>query len=640
MIRSKNRVIGIGLLSGLLILGAGQQALAQEGVNLARNDQQADIDVLRMYFSDENLVEVTTRAPQPLPRVAENVTIISAQQIEEMGYHSIDEVLSKLAGMVVVMGHRDMVAKGSYRTHGLIDASHVLILIDGVRINSLFGGEPYSYGVPLQIVKRIEVVKGPVSAVWGSALGGAINIITKDTGNTAKPEGQIKGSYGEARTQDYNADTAVKTGPFSYYLYAGRQDSQGLREDRWFYSKRFYGKVEAELGQKTQIGLVIGHSEPYYSQFYVAPDNNANGSLPHSWGTLSIDSSPAVGIDIRLSLNGARMDYTQNTTIMYYGDLNSYSLFNNDKSWGCDATVAINRLPNNSIVLGAEIHRGQMEYFLGDYYPNNPSLNNTREKRVLQELQGYFINDSISWGDLTVTPGIRFDQSSLIGDQTSPSLAVVYRLTASTLIRATVARGFANPPLYNYAFDGSETIKPEKIASMQGGVETSILDAVRFRATIFHHNVKDTWGGVTLNGMHMHRDGVETEIETNEYKGFSANANGTYIHEQNPETFSGGKNDEIVAANLVFAYNDHHLLRVRLQGSYLWLDTYEWEGYKEHDFSGMIWDATFGGTPFSGNMQGLEFFGAVHNIFSNTVYWGTEYKNPARWVEVGVSITY
>ncbi|OGR07628.1 MAG: hypothetical protein A2511_16985 [Deltaproteobacteria bacterium RIFOXYD12_FULL_50_9] len=639
MNRSSNMAIKVGLLSGLLLLGAERQVLASEEHKVARNDQQADLDLFAMYFSDENLVEVTSRVPQPLPRVAENYSIVTAEQIEAMGVHSVDEVLSQLPGMIVTFNHRNFGDFGTYRTHGLgfIDAPHVLLLIDGVRLNPPSQARAETNGIPLQIIKRIEVIKGPASSVWGSSLGGVINIITKDTGKTVTPRVTMSASGGEANTQDYNADIAARVGHLSYYLYAGRQDSQGLRNDRWFANNRLYGKLETALGDATKIGLALGSSNPEYLEGNsVSSDTTAYRTAAHSWGSLSLETSPMTGVALHLALQSAKMDWWRQDNMLSTGAY-LWAFEYADETRGGEATLAISRWPGQSIVLGAELERDEMEMRSSwdVMYP------------IYQEKRAVFLNDSITWGPLTVTPGLRYDHSSLIGEQTSPSLAAVYRLDETTLLRFNAGSGFAQMPLLHFLPFFNPQIKPEMIKSIQGGVETTIMAAVRFKTTLFHHGIKKTIDyNTSTNTMPIQRDGIEAEIETLELYGFSAGLNGTYIHERNrlsgrnPPLDIDGTNDDITAINLAFSYRYADLLRTRLAGHYLWQDRVEWQGFADHDCSGMLWDWTIGVMPKLFATPNLTLFGSVHNLFNNTVYFNPEKKNPERWVEAGITIKY
>ena len=117
--------------------------------------------------------------------------------------------------------------------------------------------------IPVGIIKRIEIIKGPASSAWGSSLGGVINIITKDTGDTKKPSGALSASYGEGNSQDYNAGVSGKTGGLGYYLFAGRQSSDGLLGgiNRYFDKNSFYSKLNLPLSKDVNLGFSAGYND-------------------------------------------------------------------------------------------------------------------------------------------------------------------------------------------------------------------------------------------------------------------------------------------------------------------------------------------------------------------------------------------
>ena len=99
-------------------------------------------------------------------------------------------------------------------------------------------------------------------STWGSSLGGVINIITKDTGDTKKPSGTLSASYGESNSQD-NAGVSGKAGELGYYLFAGRQSSDGLLGglNRYFDKNSFYSKLNVALSKDVTLGFSAGYND-------------------------------------------------------------------------------------------------------------------------------------------------------------------------------------------------------------------------------------------------------------------------------------------------------------------------------------------------------------------------------------------
>jgi vitamin B12 transporter len=154
-----------------------------------------EMQTILMYYNEEDLVITPTRFPKPISNVAENITVITAKDIDEMNAHTIAEVLERVPGLFVSF-NRDFGATSLMIIQGS-EQRHVRVQVDGVPWNLLSEGAAETNSIPTGIIQRIEVVKGPASSAWGSALGGIINIITKPAGTTKTPSGTLSMSYGE-----------------------------------------------------------------------------------------------------------------------------------------------------------------------------------------------------------------------------------------------------------------------------------------------------------------------------------------------------------------------------------------------------------------------------------------------------------
>ena len=131
-----------------------------------------------MYFKPEELVaETPTRSPKPVSKTAENVTVVTASDIQLMNAHTLAEVLNMVTG-VQVFGLGDPGIRANAFIQGS-DAQQVTVIIDGVVLNNLSDNSVDVGLIPVQNIEKIEIIKGPASSAWGSALGGVVNIITK-----------------------------------------------------------------------------------------------------------------------------------------------------------------------------------------------------------------------------------------------------------------------------------------------------------------------------------------------------------------------------------------------------------------------------------------------------------------------------
>lgn len=121
-----------------------------------------------------------TRVPTPQERVPASITVLTRQEIEERGFQTLAEALTVVPGLrIAQLGGPGQQASAFLRG---TNSRHVLVLLDGVPLND--PSEPnaaFNFGNELLFdVERIEVLRGPASALYGSAaLGGVVNLVTR-----------------------------------------------------------------------------------------------------------------------------------------------------------------------------------------------------------------------------------------------------------------------------------------------------------------------------------------------------------------------------------------------------------------------------------------------------------------------------
>jgi len=154
-------------------------------------------DTLRRQHLDE-VVVTATRTEKSLTDVAIPVAVIGAKQIKSMGSLRLGDVLREQTGLSLVANHGQGI-----QMQGL-NSEYTLLLVDGEPLIGRTAGTLDLSRVAVGNIQRVEVVKGPASALWGSdALAGVVNIITQ------KPQPGLRGSlrarYGTNQTVDFSA---------------------------------------------------------------------------------------------------------------------------------------------------------------------------------------------------------------------------------------------------------------------------------------------------------------------------------------------------------------------------------------------------------------------------------------------------
>jgi vitamin B12 transporter len=612
-----------------------------------------EMSVLQMYYKPQELVVTPTRNPLPISRVADNITVVTAEQIRAMNAHTVADVLNRIPGLFVSFS-QELGATPLISIQGSEDW-HVLVMLDGIAWNFLSNGIVVTNTIPVGIIERIEVVQGPASSVWGSSLGGVINIITKPAGDTIIPEIFGRASVGEKRTQDYRAQIAGRIGPLGYYLFGGRQESDGLRDERYFDGYNLYSKWVARLSERVEAGASIG-----YTDTDVGQGSFPSAGISSTWKGRTFFATGC--LDVRLpwelqanaSFYYLRKEYEPRNTVLGSGAYGQNGSLFMETAYGEDTLGGNLKITwahkIQTVVLGVDYEFGRLNttQYAGTYYQffRVPAISRNRSdiNRV-----AVYANDNIIIGRWSVTPGLRFDYNSITGSFISPSLGVTCRVREDTILRASASRGFTSPPLDwtsngGLFLDPNPSLKSEEVWSVQAGAESTALKYVRVRANLFFHDLRNAMKSVPsegkgpsfnyifINAGRVRRPGVELVAETVPLYDFSLWAGFSYVQIRP----SGDAEDtERYTYNIGLRYDNPKWFRAELFGHYIW-----WNLPSDYDgkYDDFIWEFNINRSFEIREGLTADLFFTAHNLFNGSQYSVGDTKNPKRWVEGGVRI--
>jgi len=160
-----------------LLLGSGNLIAAGEENTFEQGSEFAD------FFGEEAFVSIATGSKKAIDKAPAVASVISAREIKELGARTLNEVLETVPGLHVAPSALNRL-NPVYSIRGIHTGynSQVLLLIDGVPLQySHSGGRPELFNLAVAAIDRVEVIRGPGSAVYGAdAYSGVINVITKD----------------------------------------------------------------------------------------------------------------------------------------------------------------------------------------------------------------------------------------------------------------------------------------------------------------------------------------------------------------------------------------------------------------------------------------------------------------------------
>lgn len=191
----------------------------------------ASEDELLSLYGDEDFVSIATGISQPISKAPAVASVITAKDIKTMGATDIDEILETVPGLHVSYNASGYAPLYVFRGVFSGENPQVLMLINGTPITNLYLGDRNQAwgGMPVNAISRIEVIRGPGSAVYGAdAFAGVINIITK---NASEIDGLTAGArYGSFNTKDIWINYGLSTQQLNLAASVEVHDTDGQAE--------------------------------------------------------------------------------------------------------------------------------------------------------------------------------------------------------------------------------------------------------------------------------------------------------------------------------------------------------------------------------------------------------------------------
>ena len=457
------RIIMVAAAAGALFLPAANVSAADETIQI------------------KEVVVTATRTEKEQKDVTQSVTVITAEDIKKSGATTAAEVIERTSGVEL----NDYGTRGSLNNISIRGASYqqVLVLLDGRRMNSASAGGFDMSNLPVLIdeIERIEIVRGPSSALYGAdAVGGVVNIITK---KAVAADTTVKGEAGSHGYQSIAVANANKLDKFSYALSAGKEKSDGFRTNSALDKTLAGAKFGYEFTQDSSLEMSADYLE---KQIGVPGSDQFPSPLAQEWdrnagASLTYRTKFSKELDLRLNA------YENRDRIIYKDPNPDFPQDSKHVSTTTGAEAQTNWLVNswNQLSLGVEAKE--------DHLASSSAGDHTAS------LWAAYLQDEISIGEpLIVVIGGRNDSHSVYGDKFSPRASARYLIAGSgTIIRASAGEAFRAPTLNDlfWSFDGFEqgnpNLRPETSKEYEGGIEQPFGKGNSVKFTAFERKVTD-----------------------------------------------------------------------------------------------------------------------------------------------------
>ncbi|HOC91879.1 MAG TPA: TonB-dependent receptor [bacterium] len=507
-----------------------------------------------------DLGEITvtaTKVAQSIESAPVSVVIISKEQLEALPLQNIDDLLGMLAGIDVSVSSGMFEHKGGVSMRGMSsDMARTLVLLDGMQLNNSDSGDANFRSIDPGNIERIEIARGPASALYGAhAMGGVINIITKTPEREFGGTLSLSGGTFETLKQKLTLTGGIQK--VDLLFSTSNMFTQGfngdLPENREAYGsdntqiteRHFFAKARSQLGES---GSAIEYSIGIYDDFrglgsaldpsiyaeahpdgqyreYDGTRHQISYSKPNSSGTFKTD----------LFYN--REDYkwlreTTGTSGGFPALRNRYLVDSKREDRGIDAHNTWNIAAHN-VTAGVGYSIASIEaaddYDYYNYAPSTLSVTNMGNMKTA----ALYARDTVALTEKTdMNFGLRFDRAEVTGveykDQTgfmgtaspddkswthvSPSVGVVHFTSEKTKLRVSYGNAFHAPILDSLTRRGifrgriyelNPELEPEEIHSFEVGIDH--YGAKFGKALNFYYNIGKDFiysvdSGATMGG--------------------------------------------------------------------------------------------------------------------------------------------
>ena len=462
-------------------------------------------------INEDELVVTATGFSQERREAPATISVVNEKELNTRSNQNVTEALREMPGLLVCNGHGSL-ATGDVQMRGM-DSTYTSYMVNGIK-QATRESRPYGHHIgteaafmpPLAAIERIEVIRGPMSSLYGSdAIGGVVNVITKKAYNLEKWTGVLEDNYFLQEKSEYgntNQTNAFVMGPVIPGKlgvsvaadYLDRRDDDSVNDERFV--KHQSGNLDATIAlsptetQLWDLNATKGNQEKTHNdkQWYWGFDRDAASLSQHAW------YGDILEVKNFVSYEKAKTEYRVPGMA---------SQFITQKNYEANSANTFT-LGDHKLTLGINFTRNELDDEFGIKDKEAPGV--TPVSEISRNGWAVFAEDA--WmivPDFTLTTSARLDHDSYFGYHVTPKIYGNWTLDENWALKGGVSAGYKKPDLrqnnagftsvygaypYSEIGIGNDDLKPEESVNTELGVYWQ-QDALALDATVFYTKFKD-----------------------------------------------------------------------------------------------------------------------------------------------------
>ncbi|MDC9726046.1 MAG: TonB-dependent receptor, partial [Gammaproteobacteria bacterium] len=486
----------------------------------------------------ESIVVTATRTAISIDKLLSSVSVITREDIDQYNFQSLAEAISSLPG-VTIANSGGQGKQTSLFLRGT-ESNHTQILLNGAKLATNAFGAPQLEHIPLNQIERIELVRGPQSAIYGSeSIGGTIQIFTKKRADTLTPSLSV--AYGTHNTKQTNTSLS------------------GGSDNAWFNVGLGFNQTDgfnACDGRSATLSIACYANEPDKDGYL-----NRNSSIQAGY---RFDNDAEIDIFSLYSEGTVHYDGYWNKTEFVQHTYGANIGFNITNNWSIKTTLSQGRMETTNTGLLANDFADNKQNNFSIQNDFNITENHTFtvgydfEDDKIKESSGFTVTERDNHAIFAQLLGetgahdyrlaIRNDDNEQFGGNTTGNVSWGIRLNDNLRSYISYGTAFVAPSLIDLydTYSGNTNLNPEKSKSFEVGV-TGRNESLSWSANAYQTKIKDLiqykslggWSGIMENIAEAKIRGLELEVST-QFSGIDLDSQ---ISLMNAEDQSGGVNN-------------------------------------------------------------------------------------------------